>query len=286
MIIYMFIYMLIYINIDISRNASYNPGGEVILMNYKRRIITVVNQKGGVGKSTTAAALATGLAEKGRNTLVIDLDAQGNLSDTFMADTSGKTVADLLQQDETDIASAIQHTASGDIVASSHVLANSDTILTETGREYRLRDALEALDGYDTIIIDTPPALGVLTTNALTACTDIIIPARADSYSLQGIGQLYRTIQTVKKYCNSDLRIMGIVLTCYSNRATISRDSADMIADTAIKIGTKLFNTKIRDCSAIKESQTLQKSIFAHAPRSNAAIDYRALIDEVIKRMR
>lgn len=251
-----------------------------------RKIITVVNQKGGVGKSTTVAAVGSALRLSGNKVLLIDLDAQGNLSDTMKVDVKGPTVAALLQNEEIRCADSIQRTDQGDIISSDPALANADTILTETGREYRLRDSLADLKGYDFIIIDTPPALGILTINALTACTDVLIPAKADTYSLHGIGQLYRTIMTVKKYCNPKLNILGVVLTSYSGRAIISRDTADMIAETSVSIGTKIFETRIRDCSAIKEAQALQKSIFEHAPRSNAAADYKALTDEIERRLR
>lgn len=265
-------------------NMLLNTGGEILSNN--RYVITVVNQKGGVGKSTTVAAVGAALAIRGKKVLLVDLDAQGNLSDTIQADTTGMTAADLLQGDNENYNDAIQHTQNADIISSAPSLANADTIIIETGREYRLRDALESMTEYDYILIDTPPALGVLTTNALTAATHVMIPAKADAYSLQGIGQLYHTITTVKKYCNRGLKILGVVLTSYSGRATISRDTADMIAETSESIGTKIFNTRIRDCSAIKEAQALQKTIFEHAPRSNAAADYNALTDEIETRLR
>lgn len=247
------------------------------------KVTAIINQKGGVGKSTTAAAIAAAMALRGLKVLLIDLDAQGNLSYALGADTSGVTIADVLQGDM-KISETVQKTEQGNIVASSPSIANADRVMTETGREYILKKAVKTLRGYDYVIIDTPPSLGVLTINALTACnTGVIIPARADVFSLQGIGQLYRTYETVKEYCNPKLSIMGIVLTCFSTRAAINRDSASMIQDTAQKIGGRLFESRIRDCAAIREAQTLRKSIFAHAPRSNAAHDYMSLTDEILK---
>lgn len=244
-------------------------------------VIAVINQKGGVGKSTTVHAIGAGLALKGYRVLYIDLDAQGNLSYTLGANTGGLTAMELLQGKSQQ--ATIQRTAQGDIIASSPSLAGADTIITATGKEYRLREALEPLKkNYDYCIIDTPPALGILTINALTACTGAIIPAQADIYSLQGISQLHSTIETVKRYCNPALSIKGIVLTRYNPRAIISREVADMIEQTAGQLQTKLYNAKIRECTAIKEAQATQQSIYSYAPRSNATTDYTALIAEIL----
>jgi chromosome partitioning protein len=244
-------------------------------------VIAVINQKGGVGKSTTAHAIGAGLTLKGYRVLYVDLDAQGNLSYTLRADTNGLTAMELLQGRNTQ--AAIQRTAQGDIIASSPSLAGADTIITAVGKEYRLREALEPLGGlYDYCIIDTPPALGILTINALTACNGAIIPAQADIYSLQGISQLHTTIETVKQYCNPALTIKGIVLTRYNSRAIISREVADMIEQTAGQLQTKLYKAKIRECTAIKEAQATQQDIYSYAPKSNAAADYTALIDEIL----
>lgn len=244
-------------------------------------VIAVINQKGGVGKSTTAHAIGAGLTLKGHRVLYVDLDAQGNLSYTLRADTNGLTAMELLQGRNTQ--AAIQRTAQGDIIASSPSLAGADTIITAVGKEYRLREALEPLGGlYDYCIIDTPPALGILTINALTACNGAIIPAQADIYSLQGISQLHTTIETVKQYCNPALTIKGIVLTRYNSRAIISREVADMIEQTAGQLQTKLYKAKIRECTAIKEAQATQQDIYSYAPRSNATADYTALIAEIL----
>lgn len=245
--------------------------------------IAIINQKGGVGKSTTAAAVGAGLSLKGHRVLFIDLDAQGNLSYTLEAATNGNTIIDVLQG-AVSPEEAVQHTAQADIIAGSPSLAGADTVITATGKEYRLREALEKISGnYDYCIIDTPPALGILTINALTACNGAIIPAQADIYSLQGISQLYNTIETVKKYCNPVLKINGIVLTRFSSRAIISREVAEMIDQTAAQFQTKLYNTKIRECTAIKEAQAMQQNIFDYAPKSNAAADYTELVNEILR---
>ena len=247
------------------------------------KALAIINQKGGVGKSTTALAIGAGLSLKGYSVLFIDLDAQGNLSYTLGADTKGYNAMGVLERPET-AKEEIQHTPQGDIIASSPKLAGADKLLEETGKEYRLKEALDSLQGaYDYIIVDTPPALGILTINALTACTGAIIPAQADIYSLQGIGQLNSTIETVKKYCNPSLSIMGIVITRFNGRSIIRREVAEMLEHTADQLHTKLFSSKIRECTALVEAQATKQNIYSYAPRSNATADYKALVDEIIK---
>jgi len=250
-----------------------------------KNIIAIINQKGGVGKSTSTFLIGKALMIKKFKVLFIDLDAQGNLSYTMNANAnlSNSTSLDLLIG-KIKIDKAIQHLKQGDIISSSPSLAVADSIIINTGKEYRLKKALQEMQSlYDYVLIDTPPALGILTVNALTACTGAIIPAQADIYSLQGISQLYKTVTTVKEYCNPSLNVMGILLTRYNSRAIISRDIADMIEKTATQFQTKLYKTQIRECTAIKESQIKQTNIFTYAPNSNAAIDYQKLADEIIK---
>ena len=247
------------------------------------KALAIINQKGGVGKSTTALAIGAGLSLKGYSVLFIDLDAQGNLSYTLGADTKGYNAMGVLERPET-AKEEIQHTPQGDIIASSPKLAGADKLLEETGKEYRLKEALDSLQGaYDYIIVDTPPALGILTINALTACTGAIIPAQADIYSLQGIAQLNSTRETVKKYCNPSLSIMGIVLTRFNGRSIIRREVAEMLERTAEQLHTKLYTSKIRECTALVEAQATKQNIYSYAPRSNATADYKALVDEILR---
>ena len=247
-----------------------------------KECIAVINQKGGVGKSTTSNAIGAGLFQRGYKVLFIDLDAQGNLSYSMKCENKPLSSLEVLTGTAT-AREATLTTPQGDIIPASPALASADTIITDTGREYRLKEALEPLkEVYDYIIIDTPPALGTLTINALTACDSVIIPAQADIYSLQGIGQLNQTIQTVKRYCNSDLTIKGIVITRYSLRAVLTRDMTDLLEDTAKQLNTKVFTSRIRECIALKEAQASQTDIFTYNPRSNAGIDYKALLEEMI----
>lgn len=244
-------------------------------------ITAIINQKGGVGKSTTAAALAAGLRLKERKTLLIDLDAQQNLTYTAGAKGDDEILNALVFR--ADIRQAIQHTAQGDIIAGCPALSNTEQYLRdEIGKEYRLKEALKDLEReYDEIIIDTPPALGILTINALTAADRVIIPAQADAYSLQGIAQLRGTLAAVKQYTNPDLQIAGILLTRYNARATLSRKIDEMAQQIAETIGTKVFNIRIRENISIKEAQLLQKDIFSYAPKSKAAADYSEFIKEL-----
>lgn len=247
-------------------------------------IYAIINQKGGVGKSTTAHAIGAGLAQKGRKVLYVDMDAQGNLSHSVRpAHTEASTIQEVLLRNAS-ITEAIRPCDGGDLLPSSPHLAGIDTVLADVGKEFRLREALTGITPhYDAIIIDTPPALGILTINALTACTEAIIPAQADIYSLQGIAQLHDTIDVVRQYCNPALRIRGIVLTRFNPRAILSREIASMTQSTAENLNTRLFDTPIREAIAVKEAQVNQQSLFDYAPRSTAALDYAALVDELME---
>ena len=247
---------------------------------------TIINQKGGVGKSTTAAAIAAGLGNRGASVLLIDLDPQGNLSYSLGVDNTGLTGSSSL--DVLTRAASVEEAAlyikGGAIIKSSPALSGADMVLTSTGKEYRLKEALDKVSGkYDYCVIDTPPALGILTINALTAANAAIVPAQADIFSLNGITQLYQTIEAVQSYTNKELYVEGILLTRFSSRSVISRDIAEALTSTADKLHTRVFDTKIRECTALKETQASQESIFEYAPKSNAAADYNALIEEILK---
>lgn len=256
----------------------YNKNRSIVVM----KTIAIINQKGGVGKSTTVSALGAGLRLRGNRVLFIDLDAQGNLSHTMNAQTKGYNAMGVIQY-PLIIRDEIQHTQSGDILASSGLLSGADLIVNQTGKEYKLKEALGTVERfYDFVIVDTPPALGILTINALTACDGAIVPAQADIYSLQGINQLSTTIGTVKSYCNRDLKILGVLLTRYNARTIISREVAEIVEQVADGLKTKLYDTKIRECTAIKEAQASRQDIFEYAPKCNAALDYNKLIDEIL----
>lgn len=239
-----------------------------------------MNRKGGVGKTATAHALGAGLSLRGYRVLFIDLDSQCNLSFDLGAKTAPLTALEVLTG-SAKAEEAIQHTPGGDIIAGSPALAGADMTIEGTGKEYRLKEALEPLQ-YDFIIIDTPPALGVLTINALTASDRAIIPAQAEVYSLQGIGLLYEAIQAVKKYTNKSLIVEGVLITRYNGRAILSKDMKSNLEEIAQSLNTKVFQTPIRECISIKEAQAMQSDIFSYAPRSNASADYKALVEEIL----
>jgi len=168
----------------------------------KSKVIAILNKKGGVGKTTTALAMTDILQEQGKKVLLIDLDSQCNATSTMQATTTNKNTFSLLLK-TVDVAETIQHTPNGDIIPASEQLSKADLTITEVGKEYRLKEALESLkDTYDYIIIDTPPSFGILIVNALTAAEEVIITAKAEIYSADGLINLYKYIELTKKYCN------------------------------------------------------------------------------------
>lgn len=248
-----------------------------------KEIIAVVNRRGGVGKTATAHAIGAGLSLKGYKILFIDLDSQCNLS--FDVGAKGTRLTSMEVLSGTAAASdAIQTVQRGDVIIASPSLATADTSIIGTGKEHRLKEALEPLKKkYDYIIIDTPPALGVATVNALTACSSVIIPAQAEIYSLHGIDLLYEAIDAVKKYTNPAITVKGILITRYNGRSILSKDMKSNLEAKAKEVGTKVFSTPIRECVAIKEAQATRTDIFTYDPKSNAAKDYMELINDIEK---
>ena len=234
------------------------------------QIITISNQKGGVGKTTTAHALLTGLANMGYKVLALDADPQTNL--TYTTGINMDDTPDLynLLKKQASFLEVVQQVKPGfDIIPGSLDLAGADMEFTAAGREYMIREALEPVkEKYDFCIIDTPPTLGILTVNALTASHKIIVPMAADVYSLQGLSQLQGMVENVKKYCNPGLTIDGLLLTKYSDRAIINRNLKDSLQQTAAQLHTRLYKTTIREAVAVKEIQFLQSDIFTEYPKA------------------
>ena len=250
------------------------------------KTLTLSNQKGGVAKTTTAGALASGLAQRGYKVIVVDLDPQCNLSLG-----SG---ADILNMDQTlydvfkgtaDLPDLIQKTDLGyDLITGGLALAGADMDFTQTGREYMLKEALDEIRAdYDFCIIDTPPTLGILTVNALTASDGVVIPLTADLYSLQGLSQLDLLMDRVRKYSNRDLKTEGLLITIHDERTNVSKALSEKINQTAEKLGTRVFSHPIRRSVAVRESQTLMVDLFTEAPQANATKDYNSFIDEILK---
>ncbi|MBE5858555.1 MAG: ParA family protein [Butyrivibrio sp.] len=249
-------------------------------------VFVVANQKGGIGKSTTATNLAGILGQKAK-TLLIDADPQGNSTSTYNAKIEDvATLYDvIIDSDKLPISEAIQHTENGDIVASDPLLVKAEKMLDgDLEGFYRLKDALDDLDEYKYIVIDTAPSLNIILYNCLIAADKVIIPVTADSYAIQGIQQLYDTIMSVKKRQNKDLSIAGLLLVRYSGRSNLERETRENIEKTAKQMGTKLFKTVIRECVKTKEAQEYKKLLIDYAPKCNTCIDYIDFAKELTKR--
>ncbi|MFA9423086.1 MAG: ParA family protein [Sedimentibacter sp.] len=249
------------------------------------KVISISNQKGGVGKTTTTGAIAAGYKLKGYKVLCLDLDPQSNLSFSSGAETEDcPTIYEILKG-EAKIAFSIQKVPSFDIISSNILLSGIELEFTQTGREFLLKEVLNVVsDKYDYIFIDTPPALSILTVNAFTASDYIVIPMVADIFSLQGIAQLSETIERVKKYCNPNLKIEGVVLTKYNKRTILSREIRGTAELIAAKLNTCILNSTIRASVAVMEAQTNQLDIFKYSPNNAAALDYMDLVNELIER--
>ena len=249
------------------------------------KILTFSNQKGGVGKTTTAVNFAAILASKGYKTLLIDTDIQCNSSDTFRATIEDTyTLYDLLlAQPPCTLDEAIQHTEYGDIIASDPQLQVADSQLKGTPDGFfRLRDALEKLEGYDYVIIDTNPTVNMMLYNALTVTDDIIIPITADRYAVGGLAELTSSIQTVKRYQNQKLNVAGLLLVRFNERYTFNKDVRESLKEIADQIGTRLFDTYIRESTKCHESQGARMPLLNYAPKCTTETDYEAAVEEYL----
>ena len=247
------------------------------------KIITVTNQKGGVGKTTTCSGLCGCLNKLNKKVLACDLDPQGNLSFSLGADgDSSFTIYDVFKG-KADIYDTIQHCESCDVVPANILLSGVELELTSVGREYILKDHLSSISSqYDYIVIDTPPALSILTINAYAASQQIIIPMVPEILSLQGIAQLKETIFAVKKYYNPSLEIRGIVLNKYSPRLVLTKEVEELANIIAEQLDTDVFDQKISSSIIIAEAPAHAKTIVDYAPRSKSAQEYMDLTYEIL----
>ena len=239
-------------------------------------IITVGIFKGGVGKTTTAAALAQAAVFQGRSVLAIDLDPQGQFSFTLAADTGKPGSYDLLNGvPAAELIQPVKENLS--VIPASW---NLSTVTSGRGTARRLQRALEPVRGlYDLIVIDTPPNAGELAYNALQASTGLLIPLQADIYNLQSLYQITDAARQIQG-SNPDLSILGFVLTQYDGRSTLARQMKEAITERAAAMGVPCLGT-IRAAVAVKEAAALQTSLFEYAPKSKPAQDYLALYETI-----
>lgn len=245
-------------------------------------VISIALQKGGVGKSTTAQALASTLGFKGKKVLLIDMDSQGNVTFSSGIDSPERTVYDVLEK---------KCTAKEAIVKCKYysLLAYSEELaLIERVDKYDttlLKKLIKPLQkDYDFIIIDTPPALGNLSTNAMAASDYIVIPIEPRPFAMQGLAALNITIKAVQTATPS-LKVLGILLIKYHNRTVLNRDLKDMIDDYAKQMNTIVFNTTIREGVAVAEAQTMREPLLDYAKNSKPNIDYEAFTAELLNRI-
>lgn len=246
-------------------------------------IISFCNQKGGVAKTTSALNVAAGLHAKGYKVLLVDIDPQSSLTYSLgiKADDLPATVYDLLKEEKT-AKELIQDINGLHIIPSNLELAGAElTIAGQPGREYLLQEGLKDAGKYDYIIIDTPPSLGLLTLNALTASNCVYVPVQADFLSIKGLKLLTDTIGIIKKRINPGLHIAGVIVTRYDNRKRLNRDAVELLKNT---FGDVLFKTVIRENVTLAEAPAAGKNVFEYDPKSNGAEDYGALLNEIIER--
>ncbi len=252
------------------------------------QVFIIANQKGGIAKTTTAVAMASILHERGEKTLLIDADSQGNASDTYAARIEGQaTLYDVMLEDKENrasIRSAIQHLETGDIIASDPLLKKGDQILYgDTDGIYRLQDALkEVEEDYDYVVIDTAPALNSILYNCLLAGNDVIVPVTTDRYGLVGLFQLSETIEAIRKRQNPSLKVSGLLLVKYNPRINLSKDVTDFLEETAKKLHTKVYETKIRESVKAREAQAERKPLIKYARSCTTERDYEDFVDELL----
>lgn len=240
--------------------------------------IVVANQKGGIGKTTTALAISSLL--EGR-TLFIDSDVQGNSSDTYHAKYENVgTLYDLLFDDKCPVEDVIQHTDVGDIIGSDPLLRDAeDKLRSMVGSEFVLAERLEGLD-YDYCVIDTAPAMNQLLVTALYCADELVIPVTADRYSMQGLSQLFRTLELLEKRYKKKVNVAGFLLVRNDERTVLSKEIRVVLSSLAEKYNTKVFERSIRECVDVKKAQTAKELLLSYSPFCNASMDYKAFIRE------
>ncbi len=250
------------------------------------KTIAITNQKGGIGKTSTATSIAAIIQEKGYKTLLIDSDVQCNSTDTYGAQFEGvPTLYDVILEESNpvNINEAIQHTEMGDIIASDPLLSEADSKLSQKGVKglKKLQKAMKELKGYDYVIIDTPPAVNMMLRNVLIASDEIIIPMTAGRYSFQGINDLSETINDAKEL-NDDLTVAGVLLVNFSERNNVSKDTKEALHIVAENLNTKMFNTVVRNCVKVVEAQSNRMTLIKYAKNCTTERDYEDFVEEYL----